>query len=138
MDRGDYTNAGYDRPHVPPGTPPVIDSAADAGDAATLTDARGGPDSPGSREAHFDRSAEDAVDFDHGSRPHIASGGGGDRYDPGRQPDEVGPGHDDIDMPGRTPDEVAPDQGDFDGPGETPSELPPQPGSTPGETPPPD
>jgi len=136
MDRSEYTNAGYDQPHVPPATPPVIDSAADAGDAATLADADGDSDASGSRPAHLDRSAEDAVDFDHGAQAHLQSGG--DRYNPGRQPDEVGPGQDDIAQPGRTPDEVAPDQGDFDSPGSTPAEMPPQPGSTPGETPAPD
>ena len=137
MDRSDYANADYDRPHVPPATPPVIDSAADARDAAILSDTRGDSDSPGSNPAHLDRSREDSVDFDHGSGQHLQSGGG-DRYDPGSQPDEVGPGQGDDAQPGRTPDEVAPGQGDFDMPDSAPAEMPPQPGSTPGETPPPD
>ena len=137
MDRDAYTNASYDQPHVPPATPPVIDSAADANEAASLAMASGDSDSPGSHPAQFDRSREDAVDFDHGGAAHLQSGGGS-TYNPGKQPDEVGPGEGDSDQPGRTPDEVAPGQGDFDTPDKAPAELPPQPGSTPGETPPPD
>jgi hypothetical protein len=136
MARSEYTNADYDRPHVPPATPPVIDSAADANDAATLAHGDGDSDAPGSQPAHLDRSAEDAVDFDHGNKEHIMSGG--DRYNPGRQPDEVGPGQGDTAQPSQTPDEVGPGQGDFDVPDSSPAEMPPQPGSTPGETPPPD
>lgn len=138
MDRSDYTNADYDRPNVPPATPPVIDSAADAHDAATLAGADGDSDAPGSQPAHLDRSLEDAVDFDHGKGGHVMSSEGGDRYNPGQQPDEVGPGQGDSSQPGRTPDEVQPGQGDFDSPDSSPGEMPPQPGATPGETPPPD
>ena len=136
MDRSDYTDADYSQPHVPPSTPPVIDSNADAHDAATLAMDSGDSDSPGSQPAHFDRGREDDVLF--GQREGSAFAGGGDRDYPGQQPDEVGPGFGDSDMPGRTPDEVAPGQGDFDRPDSAPSEMPPQPGSTPGETPPPD
>jgi hypothetical protein len=127
MDRSAYTNADYDRPHVPPGTPPVIDSAADAGDAATLVDSDGDSDSPGSRTAHLDRELEDASLFD-----------GGDTDEPGHQPDEIVPDKGDTVEPGQRPDEVSPDQGDFDRPGGTPDEMPPQPDTAPAETPPPD
>jgi len=137
MARSDYTNADYDRPTVPPATPPVIDTAASAEDAAMLADDDGDSDAPGSQPAHFDRSLEDSVDFDHGRQGHLRSGGG-DRDYPGQQPDEVSPGGGDDYNPGGTPDEVAPDQGDFDRPDSSPAETPPLPGSTPGETPPPD
>lgn len=122
MDRSDYTNADYDQPHVPPATPPVIDSNADAGDAARLADDDGDSDAPGSRPAHLDRSLEDEELF------------------PGGSPDELQPGKGgDWDEPGQTPDEVAPGQGDTDMPDSSPSEVPAQPDTQPLETPlPPD
>ena len=149
MERSDYTNADYDRPHVPPGTPPVIDSNADAGDAATLTRDDGDSDASGSKPAHFDRSLEDQVDFDHGAQGHLESGGedqtpdelmpepGGDTDIPDRSPDEVTPGQGDTDVPERSPDEVSPGQGDYDAPDSSPAEVPAQPDTMPLETPPP-
>jgi hypothetical protein len=136
MDRSEYTNADYDQPHVPPATPPVIDSNASASDAARLADDDGDSDAPGSRPAHLDRSKEDEVDFDHGAQGHLNAGG--DRDELGQQPDEIVPGQGDNDVPSESPDEFAPGQGDFAEPDSAPSEVPPQPGSTPGETPPPD
>jgi hypothetical protein len=134
MERSDYTNADYDQPHVPPATPPVIDSNADAGDAATLADDDGDSDAPGSKPAHFDRSREDEVDFDNGAQGHLQSGG-----EPGERPDEVVPGQGDNDQPGQAPDEFTPGQGDTDMPDSAPSEVPAQPDTMPLETPlPPD
>ncbi|HYC82480.1 MAG TPA: hypothetical protein VEB68_11685 [Croceibacterium sp.] len=137
MDRSDYTDADYRQPHVPPTTPPVIDSNASAGDAATLALADGDSDAPGSQPAHFNRGREDETLFDHGNAGHLQSGGG-DRDFPGEQPDEIVPGQGDDDWPERTPDEVAPGQGDFDRPDSAPQELPPQPDTAPVETPPAD
>ena len=128
MERSEYTNAEYDRPNVPPATPPVIDSSADPLEAATLADDDGDSDSSGSHPAHLERSLEDAQLFD-----------GGDTIEPGQQPDEVSPGDGgDTVEPSATPDEVSPGQGDVDVPDSSPVESPPQPGATPGETPPPD
>ena len=110
MDRNAYTSADYRQPHVPPATPPVIDSNADASDAALLTMDDGDSNAPGSKPAHFNRGREDDGLFD-----------GGDRDEPGKQPDEV-----------------SPDQGDFDTPDNAPSEVPPQPDTGPIETPAPD
>ncbi len=138
MDRSDYADADYRQPHVPPATPPVIDSNADANDAATLALDDGDSHAPGSQPAHFQRGREDEALFDHCNEGRQMAGGGGDRDFPGEQPDEIVPDQGDTDVPERTPDEVSPDQGDFDRPGSSPVELPPQPGSTPGETPPPD
>jgi hypothetical protein len=131
MERSDYASADYGRPNVPPGTPPVIDSAASAGDAATRD-----RDEPGSQLSSFDRSLEDEVDFDHGAQGHLQSTGG-DRYLPGQQPDELPPDRSDTDQPSQTPDEVGPGQGDFDRPDSAPAEMPAQPGTAPAETPPP-
>jgi hypothetical protein len=136
MDRSDYTDAGYRQPHVPPATPPVIDSNADPDDAATLAMDDGDSHAPGSQPAHFNRGREDEALFDRGSEEHLASNGG-DRDYPGDQPDEVVPGEGDDYEPGGTPDEVSPDQGDFDRPDSSPIELPPQPDTGPIETPPP-
>ena len=127
MDRNAYTDADYRQPHVPPATPPVIDSNADASDAALLAMDDGDSNAPGSKPAHFNRGREDDALFD-----------GGDRDEPGKQPDEVVPGKGDEDVPDRTPDEVSPDQGDFDTPDNAPSEVPPQPDTGPIETPAPD
>ena len=127
MDRNAYTDADYRQPHVPPATPPVIDSNADASDAALLAMDDGDSNAPGSKPAHFNRGREDDGLFD-----------GGDRDEPGKQPDEVVPGKGDEDVPDRTPDEVSPDQGDFDTPDNAPSEVPPQPDTGPMETPAPD
>ena len=114
-----YSDASYRQPTVPPSTPPVIDSSADARDAAEAALADGESDAPGSQPAHFDRRAEDDALFDQG----------GDRDYPGRQPDEIVPGQGDT--------EVAPNQGDFDRPDSSPIESPPQPDVGPSETPPP-
>lgn len=135
MDRTSYADDDYRQPTVPPATPPVIDSAADAHDAANRVIPGGDSDAPGSQPAHFDRTREDDALFARGS---VGAAAGGDKDFPGQQPDEIVPGKGDTDVPERTPDEVAPDQGDFDRPGNAPAEMPPQPGSTPGETPPPD
>lgn len=135
MDRDRYADADYGQPTVPPATPPVINPAADADDAADLTLPSGDSDAPGSQPAHFDRTREDEALFDRGSANATA---GGDEDFPGEQPDEIVPDQGDTDVPERTPDEVSPDQGDFDRPGQAPEEMPPQPGATPGETPPPD
>lgn len=137
MNRQDYTDADYRQPHVPPGTPPVIDSNADASDAATRMKDDGDSDAPGSRPAHFNRSREDEALFDRGAEGHLQAGGG-DRIDPGHQPDEIVPDQGDVDEPDRSPDEVAPGQGDFYRPDSSPVESPPQPGVAPVETPPPD
>ena len=131
MDRTDYTDADYRQPHVPPATPPVIDSNASADDAARLALDNGDSNAPGSQPAHFNRSREDDMLF-------ADTSAGGDRDFPGEQPDEIVPDQGDTDVPERTPDEVAPDQGDFDRPDSSPSELPPQPGTAPMETPVPD
>jgi hypothetical protein len=129
MDRTDYADTDYRQPHVPPATPPVIDSNASAEDAATLALDDGDSDAPGSQPAHFNREREDEAIF---GEP------GGDRDFPGEQPDEVVPGQGDSDWPERTPDEVAPGQGDFDRPDSSPQEMPPQPDTAPVETPAPD
>jgi hypothetical protein len=135
MDRTAYADADYRQPHVPPATPPVIDANADAAEAATLAMDDGDSDAPGSQPAHFNRSREDEVAFDHGNEGHLLSGQGGDRDYPGQQPDEIVPGQGDTEVPERTPDEVAPDQGDFDRPDSSPIESPPQPDFAPPETP---
>lgn len=131
-----YASENYGQPTVPPATPPVIDSNADASDAAELALDNGDSDAPGSQPAHFNRSGEDEVLFDGASRN--STSGGGDRDFPGQQPDEIVPGQGDSDVPERSPDEVAPGQGDFDRPGNAPDEIQPQPGRTPGQTPAPD
>ena len=131
MDRKAYTDADYRQPHVPPATPPVIDSNADASDAALLAMDDGDSNAPGSKPAHFNRGREDGGLFD-GERA------GGDQDEPGKQPDEIVPDKGDDDVPDRTPDEVSPDQGDFDTPDNAPSEVPPQPDTGPIETPAPD
>lgn len=137
MNRDIYADTDYGHPTVPPATPPVIDSGADADDAADLAMTNGDSDAPGSQPAHFNRSREDEVLFD-GAGTNAATAGGGDRDYPGQQPDEIVPDQGDTHAPDQTPDEVAPDQGDFDRPGNAPIEMPPQPGTLPGETPPPD
>jgi hypothetical protein len=131
MDRNAYTDADYLQPHGPPATPPVIDSNADASDAALLAMDDGDSNAPGSKPAHFNRGREDNGLFD-GERA------GGDQDEPGKQPDEIVPDKGDDDVPDRTPDEVSPDQGDFDTPDNAPAEVPPQPDTGPIETPPPD
>ena len=136
MDRDEYTDESYARPHVPPGTAPVIDSRADPRDAAERAKDDGDSDYSGTNEASVDRGREDEALFDHGANRGIGSGG--DQAEPGKQPDEIVPDEGDIDVPGRTPDEVGPGQGDFDRPGRTPAETPPQPDTMPTETPPPD
>ena len=126
-----YADADFRQPHVPPATPPVIDSNASASDAATLAQDNRDSEAPCSRLAQFDRGREDEAIF-------AERGGGGDRDFPGEQPDEVVPGQGDSDWPERSPDEVAPGQGDFDRPDSSPMESPPQPDTAPAETPAPD
>lgn len=138
MDRSRYADPDYRQPHVPPATPPVIDSNADPADAATLAMDNGDSDAPGSRPARFNRRREDAVAYDHGGEGHLLSGGAGrDRIDPGQQPDEIVPDRGGDDVPDPSPDEVAPGQGDFDRPDSSPVENPPPPDAAPAETPPP-
>ena len=136
MDRNDYTDETYAKPHVPPATAPVIDSRAHPRDAAERAKDDGDSDRSGTNEASVDRGREDEALFDHGAGRDARQGG--DQIQPGKQPDEIVPGEGDNDVPGRTPDEVRPGQGDFDRPDRAPAETPPQPGTTPGETPPPD
>ena len=131
-----YSDASYRQPHVPPATPPVIDSNADSREAAELAIANGDSHAPGSQPAHFERGGEDEALFDHGRDRRIDAGG--DRDYPGEQPDEIVPGQGDPGVPEGTPDEVAPGQGDFDRPDSSPIESPPQPDVAPIETPPPD
>ena len=115
MDRDDYTDKDYRQPHVPPATPPVIDSHTDPADAATLTMPSGDRDSPGSRPGSFPRGQED------------------EELQPGGPPDEVPPDDGDIIEPG-APDEIETERGDTAEPGATPDEAEPAP---PPETPPP-
>lgn len=136
MNREEYTDESYARPHVPPGTAPVIDARADPREAAELAKADGDSDYPGSHEASVNRGREDEALFDHGGQRGTRSGG--DQVEPGEQPDEIVPDEGDNDVPGGTPDEVGPGQGDFDRPDRAPPETPPLPDTMPTETPPPD
>ena len=109
MDRDQYTDADYTKPHVPPATSPMIDGHASRVDAAELANDNGDSDYPGTREASVDRGEEDA---------DIA---------PGDVPDEIPPDQGDTIEP-VIPDEVAPGKGgDSDNPGRVPGETPPPP-----------
>jgi hypothetical protein len=113
-----YSADDYGTPSIPPATPPALDGHASAHDAATLTDADGDSDSPGSVLWDFNRSEED------------------EELQPGATPDEVVP---DVPNPiePAPPPEVYPDGGDIDEPGSVPDDVPTLPDQAPAETPPP-
>lgn len=90
----------YERPTVPPATPPVIDGHADAEAAAELSQANGDSDFPGQ------------------SPPEVQPGEGGDTDIPDRGAPEQQPGQGDTDHPGESPSEVPAQP-------EMPSEAPP-------------
>jgi len=107
MDRDNYTDETYTTPHVPPATPPVIDSHASAFDASHLANDNGDSDYSGTNEAGVDRGGED------------------DDIAPAETPDEIVPDDGDIVEP-VMPDEVGEPGGgdDFAEPGATPLETP--------------
>ncbi|AKH42488.1 hypothetical protein FHS61_000258 [Altererythrobacter atlanticus] len=117
MDR-EHTYGDQRHSHIPPATPPVVNSRADQHDAAELAPPDGDADAPGS-----------AVQPRGGERA--------DQVKPGKAPDEFSPDKEDTDNPGKGPAEIGPGQGDTDGPDVSPPETPAVPGTAPVETPPP-
>jgi hypothetical protein len=110
MDRDQYTDESYSQPHVPPATPPVIDTHASAHDAATLANDNGDSDYAGSRIASVDRGDEDEG-ISPADVPDEIVPNEGDIVEPAEpdqidteRPDDIGqPGGDDMAEPGRTP-----------------------------------
>ncbi|MGV3556142.1 MAG: hypothetical protein ACO1OD_12900 [Croceibacterium sp.] len=90
----------YERPTVPPATPPTIDGNADAQAAAELAKPGGDSDFPGQTPAE------------------VQPDEGGDTDYPGRGAPEQQPDEGDIDHPGETPQEMPAQP-------EMPSEAPP-------------
>ncbi|MXO66566.1 hypothetical protein [Altericroceibacterium endophyticum] len=80
MAHDDYSENDYREPHLPPGTPPVIDKNADPEEAATLTDDKGDSDFPGKHPAEFQRGLEDDS-INPGDTPDEAPPGPGDKID---------------------------------------------------------
>ena len=78
----------YERPSVPPGTPPTIDRNADAQAAAELAQAGGDSDHPGR------------------TPPEVQPGEGGDTDYPDRGAPEQQPDQGDTTFPGESPSEV--------------------------------
>jgi hypothetical protein len=110
MDRDQYTDESYAQPHVPPATPPVIDSAASGFDAAVLANDNGDSDYSGTHEASVDRGDEDEG-ISPADVPDEIVPDEGDVVEPSgpaeieieREGDIDQPGGDDMDEPGRTP-----------------------------------
>lgn len=117
MDRDDYTDASYTRPHVPPTTAPAIDRNAVPHDAAAWAKNDGDSDYPGTHEASVRGGGKDA-NVAPGQGPAEIVPDGGDRIEPA-QPDEISPAQ---------PDEITPDRGgDTAAPGRAPEGTPPPP-----------
>lgn len=99
MENSQQSPQDYERPAIPPGTPPTVDSRADAEAAAAQTLPNGDSDYPG-------------------NRPDEVQPGGGDIDQPDRGNPEQQPPSPDIDQPGESPAEL-PEQP------ETPTQIPP-------------
>jgi hypothetical protein len=100
MENSQQAPMDYERPDVPPATPPTIDDHADAQAAAELARADGDSDYPG-------RTPDE-----------VQPGEGGDTDIPDRGAPEQQPPSPDIDQPGESPAEMPE-------PPSVPGEMPP-------------
>ena len=126
MDRENYTDESYAKPHVPPATAPVIDAQAEPRDAAELAHDSGDSDYPGTREASVERGTEDQALYSGPRDGNVEHGEGDEEIAPGDSPDELVPDEGDLARP-TSPDEIEVEEGDTVNPGKVPDEtrLPP-------------
>ncbi|WP_126172112.1 hypothetical protein [Altericroceibacterium xinjiangense] len=87
MPRNESPPTDYDRPTVPPATPPVITDRADANDAATLPEFDGDSDQPGRSPAEIVPGKSEP--YAPARTPDEFPGGGGDTLKPGSTPVET-------------------------------------------------